>query len=142
MNGTVNKVILVGNIGDAVKMHYFNDKNAVGRFPLATSESYTDKSGTRIAQTEWHRIVVRNRLAEICEKYLQKGDKVYVEGRLKTRKWERDGTMHYTTAVHASSIEFLSNKRDAEAKGDGHPQQSPVPEDLSDDEALDADLSF
>ncbi|MEH0007409.1 MAG: single-stranded DNA-binding protein [Flavobacteriales bacterium] len=137
MNGTVNKVILVGNLGDAVKMHYFDDKNAVGRFPLATSASYTDKSGTRIAQTEWHHIVVRNRLAEICEKHLQKGDKVYVEGRLKTRKWESDGTMHYTTAVHASSVEFLSNKKDSHDKGDGNPHDSPIPDDLDAEETLD-----
>ncbi len=142
MNGTINKVILVGNLGEGVKMHYFDDKNAVGRFPLATSESYTNKSGERITQTEWHRIIVRNRLAEICEKHLQKGDKVYIEGRLKTRKWESDGGLRYTTAVHVSSIEFLSNRRDSQAKGDRHSQPTPLPDDLRDDETLDADLSF
>ena len=88
MSGTLNKVMLIGHLGDGVKMHYFEGGGSIGRFPLATNESYTNKStGEKVNNTEWHNIVVRNKAAEICEKYLSKGDRIYVEGRIKTRKW-------------------------------------------------------
>ena len=81
MAGTLNKVMLIGHLGDEVKVHYFEGGNAIGRFPIATNETYTNKeTGEKISNTEWHNIVVRNRLAEICEKYLTKGDKIYCEG--------------------------------------------------------------
>ena len=114
MSGTLNKVMLIGNLGDEVKMHYFDDKNCVGRFPLATSESYTSKqTNERITNTEWHNIVVRNKAAEICEKYLSKGDKVYIEGRIKTRKWTDDkGMDRYSTEIHCDDFTFLTNKND------------------------------
>jgi|TARA_B110000967_G_scaffold186818_1_gene208251 single-strand DNA-binding protein len=111
MTGTVNKVILIGNLGDDVKMHYFDDKNSVGRFPIATSESYTSKSGEKVTTSDWHNIVVRNRLAEICEKYLSKGDKVYCEGKLKNRQWEQDGVKRYSTEVQITEMTFLSTKK-------------------------------
>ncbi|MGK0329004.1 single-stranded DNA-binding protein [Polaribacter sp.] len=111
MTGTVNKVILIGNLGDDVKMHYFDDKNSVGRFPIATSESYTSKSGEKVTTSDWHNIVVRNRLAEICEKYLSKGDKVYCEGKLKNRQWEQDGVKRYATEVQVTEMTFLSTKK-------------------------------
>lgn len=85
MSGTLNKVMLIGHLGDEVKMHYFEGGNCIGRFPLATNETYTNRqTGERVTNTDWHNVVVRNKAAEICEKYLSKGDKVYVEGRLKT----------------------------------------------------------
>lgn len=111
MAGSVNKVILIGNLGDNVKMHYFDDKNSVGRFPIATSESYTSKSGEKVTTSDWHNIVVRNRLAEICEKYLSKGDKVYCEGKLKNRQWEQDGVKRYSTEVQITEMTFLSTKK-------------------------------
>ena len=84
MSGTLNKVMLIGHLGDEVKLHYFDDRNCVGRFPLATNETYTNKqTNERVTNTEWHNIVVRNKAAEICEKYLSKGDRVYIEGRIK-----------------------------------------------------------
>jgi single-strand DNA-binding protein len=112
MNGTVNKVILIGHLGDNVKMHYFEGGNAIGRFPLATNDSYVNKqSGERIVNTEWHNIVVRNKLAEIFEKYAQKGDKVYLEGRLRSRKWTNDsGQERYITEVHVTEFTFLTPK--------------------------------
>jgi single-strand DNA-binding protein len=112
MAGTVNKVILIGHLGDQVKVHYFEGGNAIGRFPLATNEVFTNKqTGERVTTTEWHNIVVRNKLAEICEKYLNKGDKVYCEGRIKTRNWEDDdGTKRYTTEIHVVDMTFLSTK--------------------------------
>ncbi|APZ46014.1 single-stranded DNA-binding protein [Polaribacter reichenbachii] len=110
--GTINKVILIGNLGDEVKMHYFDDQNCVGRFPIATSESYTNKqTGEKITNTDWHNIVVRNGLAKVCEKYIGKGDKVYVEGKLKNRQWEQDGVKRYSTEVHVNEMTMLSTKK-------------------------------
>ena len=87
MNGTLNKVILIGHLGDEVKMHYFEGGNCIGRFPLATNEVYINKTtGEKITSTEWHNIVVRNKAAEICEKYLSKGDKVKVTLRFRGRE--------------------------------------------------------
>lgn len=112
MAGTINKVILIGNLGDEVKMHYFDDQNCVGRFPIATSESYTNKqTGEKITTTDWHNIVVRNGLAKVCEKYLGKGDKVYVEGKLKNRQWEQDGVKRYSTEVQVNEMTMLSTKK-------------------------------
>ncbi|MXV37623.1 single-stranded DNA-binding protein [Flavobacteriaceae bacterium Ap0902] len=111
MSGSVNKVILVGNLGDEVKLHYFDSNNCVGRFSMATNEAYKGKdSGERIVHTEWHKIVTRNKLAELCEKYLSKGDQVYIEGRLRTRKWNDNGVDKYQTEVHADNIQFLNIK--------------------------------
>ena len=117
MNGTTNKVILIGNLGDDVKLHYFDEQNCIGRFPIATTESYISRTGERITETEWHNITTRNKLAELCERYLKKGDKVFVEGRIKTRKWEDNGQTRYTTEIVANSIEFLTPKSDSDQKG-------------------------
>lgn len=115
MAGTLNKVMLIGNLGDDVKMHYFEGGGCVGRFPIATSETYTSKqTNERITNTEWHNIVVRNKGAEICEKYLSKGDKVYIEGRLKTRKWTDDkGNDRYSTEIQCNDFTFLSTKKES-----------------------------
>lgn len=115
MSGTVNKVMLIGHLGDEVKMHYFEGGNSIGRFPIATNESYTNKqTGERVTNTDWHNIVVRNKAAEICEKYLSKGDKVYVEGRLKNRQWQgEDGNTRYSTEVHVQEFTFLSTKKES-----------------------------
>ena len=117
MAGTVNKVILIGHLGDEVKMHYFEGGNSIGRFPIATNETYTNKqTGEKVTTTEWHNLVVRNKLAEICEKYLSKGDKVYVEGRIKSRQWEgEDGVKRYSTEIHVVDMTFLTTKNDPNA---------------------------
>ena len=117
MSGTLNKVMLIGHTGDEVKMHYFEGGNCVGRFPLATNDSYVNKAtGERVNTTEWHNIVVRNKAAEICEKYLTKGDKVYIEGRLKTRKWQDEqGKDRYSTEIQCTEFTFLTPK--AESQG-------------------------
>ena len=114
MSGTLNKVMLIGHLGDVVKMHYFDDKNCVGRFSLATNETYTNKqTNEKVTNTEWHNIVVRNKAAEICEKYLKKGDKVYIEGRLKTRKWLDDkGNDRYSTEIQCVDFTFLTPKNE------------------------------
>ncbi|MDF4203553.1 single-stranded DNA-binding protein [Maribacter sp. SA7] len=114
MSGTLNKVMLIGHLGDEVKMHYFEGGGSIGRFPIATNETYTNKStGERVTNTDWHNVVVRNKAAEICEKYLSKGDKVYVEGRLKNRQWQgEDGNTRYSTEVHVQEFTFLTTKKE------------------------------
>jgi len=116
MNGTLNKVMLIGHLGDDIKMHYFEGGNCIGRFPLATNEVYINKStNEKITSTEWHNLVVRNKAAEICEKYLTKGDKIYVEGRIKSRQWQaEDGSTKYTTEIQVTEFTFLTVKKDTE----------------------------
>ncbi|AWG24121.1 single-stranded DNA-binding protein [Flavobacterium kingsejongi] len=141
MNGTLNKVMLIGHLGDEVKMHYFEGGNCIGRFPLATNEIYINKTtNEKITSTEWHNIVVRNKAAEICEKYLSKGDKIYVEGRIKSRQWQgEDGVVKYTTEIQATEFNFLTTKKDSEfvkpqniasdsKNNDFDPQNSQLPE--------------
>ena len=115
MSGTLNKVMLIGHLGDDVKMHYFEGGGSIGRFPLATNESYVNKtSGEKVTNTEWHNIVLRNKAAEVCEKYLSKGDKIYIEGRIKTRKWTgEDGNDRYSTEINVNEFTFLSTKNEA-----------------------------
>jgi len=135
MNGTVNKVILIGHLGDEVKTHYFEGGNAIGRFPLATNETYKNKEGNQVNIAEWHNIVVRNKLAELCEKYLTKGDKVYVEGRIKTRQWTDDsGATRYMTEIYVNDLTFLSNKKalhkgSQNEEGDVKPKQVNIKKD-------------
>lgn len=129
MSGTLNKVMLIGYLGDEVKMHYFDGGNCIGRFPLATNETYTNKqTNERITNTEWHNIVVRNKAAEVCEKYLTKGDKVYIEGRIKTRKWQDDsGNDRYSTEIHCTDFTFLSTKSESDNQQAGNQAaQKPV----------------
>ena len=122
MAGTLNKVMLIGHLGDEVKMHYFDGGNCIGRFPIATNESYTNKStGERVTTTEWHNLVVRNKLAEICEKYLSKGDKIYAEGRIKTRQWEDESkNKRYSTEIQITELKFLTTKKET-----GNPASTP-----------------
>ena len=112
MSGTLNKVMLIGHTGDAIKMTYFEGGGCIGRFPLATNETYNNRTtGERVTNTEWHNIVVRNKGAEVCEKYLKKGDKVYIAGRLKTRKWTDDqGNDRYSTEIQCTDFTFLTPK--------------------------------
>jgi single-strand DNA-binding protein len=112
MAGTLNKVMLIGHTGDEVKMHYFEGGNCIGRFPLATNEEYINKAtNEKISNTEWHNIVVRNKAAEVCEKYLKKGDKVYIEGRIKTKKWQDEkGMDRYSTEIQCLEFTFLTPK--------------------------------
>jgi len=116
MNGTLNKVMLIGHLGDDVKMHYFEGGNCVGRFSLATNDVYINKTtGEKITSTEWHNISVRNKAAEICEKYLSKGDKIFVEGRIKSRQWQaEDGVTKNTTEIQVTEFTFLNTKKDFE----------------------------
>jgi single-strand DNA-binding protein len=117
-----------------VKMHHFEGGGSIGRFPLATNESYTNKStGEKVTNTEWHTIVVRNKAAEICEKYLSKGDRIYVEGRIKTRKWTaEDGTDRYSTEVNVNEFTFLSTKKDSSQVASSPSSVEETPPDTDD----------
>ena len=129
--------MLIGHTGDDVKMHYFEGGNSLGRFPLATNETYTNKTtNERVTNTEWHNIVVRNKAAEICEKYLKKGDLVYIEGRLKTRKWQDENGMdRYSTEIQCTDFTFLTPKGESSNASSGSNstagQNSPKPQSTS-----------
>ncbi len=105
---SVNKVILVGRLGQNPEVKYTPAGAPVANFSVATSESWTDKSGQKQEKTEWHRIVVWGKLAELCGQYLSKGRQAYIEGRLQTRQWQdKDGQTKYTTEVLAQTVQFL-----------------------------------
>ena len=118
MNGTLNKVMLIGRLGSDVKLTYFEKDNCIWQVPLATDESYTDKATQqRVENTQWHNIVLYNKLAERVAQYAKKGDLLYVEGRLRTRQYQaQDGTTRYVTEVVALDTNFLSSKK-------GNPQE-------------------
>jgi single-strand DNA-binding protein len=104
----VNKVILVGNLGNDPELRTIPSGSSVCEFRMATNESWKDRNGQRQERTEWHRIVVWGNRAEVCSKYLSKGRQVYLEGRLRTRSWEdKDGNKRYTTEIVANDVQFL-----------------------------------
>lgn len=125
MTGTLNKVMLIGHTGDDIKMTYFEGGGCIGRFPLATNETYTNRTtGEKVTNTEWHNIVMRNKAAEICEKYLRKGDRIYVEGRIKTRKWQDEqGNDRYSTEIQCTDFTFLTPKAES-GENPGYESQS------------------
>lgn len=105
---SVNKVILVGRLGQNPEVRYTPSGSAVGNFSVATSDAWTDKAGQKQEKTEWHRVVVWGKIAETCGQYLTKGRQVYIEGRLQTRQWQdKDGQTKYTTEVQAQTVQFL-----------------------------------
>lgn len=105
---SVNKVILIGRLGQDPELKYTPSGTAVTNFSLATSESWTDKAGQKQDRTEWHRVVVWGKLAELCNQYLAKGRQAFVEGALQTRSWDgKDGQKRYTTEINAKSVQFL-----------------------------------
>ena len=124
MAGSVNKVILIGNLGKDPDVRRLENGTAVASFPIATSESYKDRNGNRVDSTEWHNIVMWRGLAEIAEKYLRKGSSIYVEGKLKTRSWEdQDRNTRYITEVVADNMTMLGSRSDSGASQ----QQAPTP---------------
>ncbi|WP_299579179.1 single-stranded DNA-binding protein [uncultured Sunxiuqinia sp.] len=109
---SVNKVILVGNVGRDPEVRYLDKDVAVANFPLATSESYTAKNGEKVTTTEWHNIVIWRGLAKVVEQYVKKGDRLYIEGRIRTRSWEdKEGNKRYTTEIYGDNMEMLGGSR-------------------------------
>ncbi len=147
----VNKVIIVGRLGQDPEIRYMADGTAVTNFSLATSETWKDKqTGEKKERTEWHRIVAWRQLGELCGKYLSKGRECYIEGRLQTRSWEKDGITRYTTEIVATDVRFLGSRDDSsgrardDAPGRGRPSggnemtdrgypEPPMPDNRDDD---------
>jgi single-strand DNA-binding protein len=116
---SVNKVILIGNLGRDPELRYTQSGSAVTNFTVATNERWRDKDGNNQERTEWHRVVVWGRSAENCAQYLQKGRSVYIEGRLQTREWEdKEGNKRQTTEVNALTVQFLGSRAGAGSGGD------------------------
>jgi single-strand DNA-binding protein len=108
---SVNKAILVGFVGVDPEVRYLDSGTPVANFRMATSENYTNRSGEKVSQTEWHNIVLWRGLAEVAEKYVKKGSQIYIEGRIRTRSWDdRDGNKRYTTEIVADTMQLLGKK--------------------------------
>ncbi|MBU6153309.1 MAG: single-stranded DNA-binding protein [Bdellovibrionales bacterium] len=111
---SINKVILIGNLGQNPEVKHSASGQAICNLSIATNESWTDKNGQKQEKTEWHRVVVFGKLAEICGQYLQKGRQAYIEGKLQTRSWQdKDNQTRYTTEVVAQSVQFLGGNAGA-----------------------------
>ncbi|MGE4551941.1 MAG: single-stranded DNA-binding protein [Desulfovibrionaceae bacterium] len=126
MAGSLNKVMLIGRLGQDPKLSYTQSGQSVANFTMATDESYKDKtSNQKVERTEWHRVVAWGRTAEFCSNYLSKGRLVFVEGKLQTRKWQdQQGQDRWTTEVVANNIEFLDSRGGEGAPGGGYEDQS------------------
>ena len=124
---SVNKVILVGNLGKDPETRYMPEGGAITNITMATTHTWKDKtSGDKKEETEWHRVSFFGRLAEIAGEYLKKGSPCYVEGRLRTRKWtDKEGHDRYTTEIVADSMQLLGSKRDSGGGGDGAMREAP-----------------
>ena len=133
---SVNKVILIGNLGRDPELKYTPGGNAVCNFTLATNEQWTDKAGAKQERTEWHRVVVWGKQAEVCGQYLKKGRQAYVEGSLTTREWnDKDGNKRTTTEVKAQRVQMLGRQGEGGGRpdADGTPLSEPDPEFSDDD---------
>ncbi|UCD18428.1 MAG: single-stranded DNA-binding protein [Candidatus Zixiibacteriota bacterium] len=140
---SVNKVILIGNLGKDPELRYTPGGQAVANFSLATSEKWRDKDGAMQDKTEWHNIVLWGRQAEIAKEYLSKGRQVYIEGRIQTRSWDdKEGNKRYTTEVVAQRLQFLGTREQAPSAvpaSEDVPSTAPQTDELSDE---DEDLPF
>lgn len=131
MAGTLNKVMLIGNLGKDPEIMHFENGGSLVKFPVATSETYTNKEGQKVSNTDWHSVVINAKgLVDVAHKYLKKGHKVYLEGRIKTRKWQdQTGADRYTTEIQANQMTMLTSRADGEANsgyGNENQVQSPV----------------
>ena len=134
---SINKVILIGNLGKDPEIRHFENGGSLARFSLATSETYTNKeTNEKVTKTEWHTVVTRGGLAsKVVEPYLKKGNSVYIEGKLRTRSWEdKDGVTRYTTEVLCDSLEMLGKKSDSsEASNSDQSATTPLQDSPDDD---------
>lgn len=125
----VNKVILIGRLGKDPEIRHLDSGTAVASFSLATTESYRNKEGQRVDQTEWHNIVLWRGLAEIAEKYLKKGNQIYLEGSIRTRSWEdKEGNKRYTTEIVGNNMTMLGGKSDGGSSQGGSESTTTTPD--------------
>jgi len=138
----INKVILVGNVGQDPETRYMPNGNAVTNLSLATSETWKDKNtGEQQERTEWHRVTFYQRLAEIVAEYVKKGSKIYVEGRLQTRSWEQDGVKKYATDIIANEMQMLDSRGSSgESYSPGQSQSAPPPRNETPTQQAPADM--
>jgi single-strand DNA-binding protein len=119
---SINKAILIGNVGNDPDVRHLEGGTPVANFSLATSETYTNRNGERVTQTEWHNIVVWRGLAEVVEKYVKKGTQLYIEGRIRTRSWDdREGNKRYTTEIVCDVLQMLGRKGDSNENNNQQP---------------------
>ena len=109
---SINKVILVGNVGKDPEVRHLDSETSVANFSLATSESYTNKNGERVETTEWHNIVCWRKLADRAENYVRKGAQLYIEGKIKTKSYDQDGVKKYITEIYADNFQLLGKKNE------------------------------
>ena len=139
----INKVILIGRLGSDPEVRYTPDGTAVANFSIATSDEWTDKAtNEKKERTEWHRIVAWRRLGEICGEYLSKGKQVYIEGKLQTSSWEKDGVTRYTTEIVASDVQFLGSRNPADTYRPPGPAETPASSAPSIPDKQDDDIPF
>lgn len=139
---SVNKAILIGNLGKDPETRYMSNGDAVTNITVATTEKWKDKNGEKQEKTEWHRIIMYRKLAEIAGEYLKKGRSVYIEGRLETRKWiDKNGIDRYTTEIIASDMKMLSSKQNANSNESDLTQQRSDNTDTGFDDMYD-DIPF
>jgi len=141
----VNKVILIGNLGRDPEIITFDNGVKKAAFSLATTETYKNKEGNRVDQTEWHNIVMWRWLAEIAEKYLHKGDQVFIEGKIRTRSYEIDGVKKYVTEIVADNMTMLGKRGDSQGASQQNPVETEQAPKTTDTETLDPpedDLPF
>ena len=125
MAGSVNKVIVLGNLGANPELKYLPSGQAVCEMRIATTETYRDRNDQPAERTEWHRIVCYRKLAEIASQYVKKGSQLYLEGRIKTRKWQdKDGQDRYTTEIEMTEMQMLGNRRSGDSDGGGDDRPS------------------
>jgi len=128
MAGSVNKVILIGNLGSDPEVRYLESGSAVAKFSIATTESYTNKNGERVDNTEWHRIELWEGLAKVAEKYLKKGSQVYIEGRIRTDNWtDKEGQQKSGVTIRANSLTMLGAAPGSNPGGDNNGNQGYAP---------------
>ncbi|MCK5171699.1 MAG: single-stranded DNA-binding protein [Bacteroidales bacterium] len=121
----INKVILIGNVGQHPEFRHLDSGVAVTTFPLATSESYKNKEGQKVTNTEWHNVVLWRGLAEVAEKYVKKGNPLYIEGKIRTRSWDdKDGNKRYTTEIVADNMQMLGSKQSSEEEASSAPENA------------------
>ena len=129
----VNKVILIGNVGKDPEVKYLDNNLTIAKFPLATSESYTNKNGERISNTEWHNIVCWRNLAQIAEKYVKKGTLLFVEGKITTRSYDdKDGNKRYITEIVADNFRMIGNRNTSSESVAAEPLTAPAPKETFD----------
>jgi single-strand DNA-binding protein len=127
----MNKAMIIGNLGNDPEIRFTQNQIPVATFSIASTERWKDSAGNRQERTEWHRVVAWRRLAEICEEHLSKGNKVFIEGKIQTRKWEdQNGVIHYTTEIVARELEMLGSRQEGAGSPPNGDMEPPMPDDV------------